>query len=80
MEHKPQKVETNHAVIHLGGDQHFGDESDVAHQEHAAHIGHEDHTGHVDHTGHEQMFRNRFWICLSLSIPVLLYSPMLQGW
>lgn len=37
--------------------------------------------GHgVDHSGHEQMFRNRFWICLLLSIPVLLYSPTLQEW
>jgi Cu2+-exporting ATPase len=26
------------------------------------------------------MFRNRFWVCLVLSIPVLLYSPMLQEW
>jgi Cu2+-exporting ATPase len=36
--------------------------------------------GHVDHTGHEVMFRNRFWVCLTLSIPVLLYSPTIQGW
>ncbi|MCB0185315.1 MAG: copper-translocating P-type ATPase, partial [Caldilineaceae bacterium] len=37
--------------------------------------------GHgVDHSGHEQMFRRRFWICLVLSIPVLLYSPTLQEW
>jgi Cu2+-exporting ATPase len=26
------------------------------------------------------MFRRRFWICLALSIPVLLYSPMIQEW
>jgi Cu2+-exporting ATPase len=26
------------------------------------------------------MFRRRFWICLLLSIPVLLYSPTLQDW
>ncbi len=26
------------------------------------------------------MFRDRFWICLALSIPVLLYSEMVQGW
>jgi len=26
------------------------------------------------------MFRNRFWVCLVLTIPVLLYSPMLQEW
>jgi P-type Cu2+ transporter len=37
-------------------------------------------TNHVDHSGHEQMFRNRFWVCLILSIPVLLYSPTLQDW
>ena len=35
---------------------------------------------HVDHTGHEVMFRNRFWVCLVLSIPVLIYSPTIQGW
>ena len=35
--------------------------------------------GHVDHTGHEQMFRGRFWICLVLSIPVLIFSPAVQG-
>jgi Cu2+-exporting ATPase len=35
---------------------------------------------HVDHSGHEIMFRNRFWVCLILSIPVLLYSPALQEW
>ncbi|MCB0110276.1 MAG: hypothetical protein KDE53_30355, partial [Caldilineaceae bacterium] len=34
----------------------------------------------VDHSGHEQMFRSRFWVCLVLSIPVLLYSPTLQAW
>ena len=28
----------------------------------------------------EQMFRRRFWICLVLSIPALLYSPTLQTW
>ncbi|ADE15256.1 copper-translocating P-type ATPase [Nitrosococcus halophilus Nc 4] len=34
----------------------------------------------IDHTGHEQMFRRRFWICLGLSLPVLLYSETLQDW
>lgn len=33
---------------------------------------------HVDHTGHEELFRQRFWVCLLLTIPVLLYSPMVQ--
>ncbi len=40
---------------------------------------HDTHAAHgTDHAGHELLFRNRFWVCLLLSIPVLLYSPMIQ--
>jgi len=39
-----------------------------------------EHAGHIDHSGHEEMFRKRFWVSLLLSIPVLLYTPMLQMW
>jgi P-type Cu2+ transporter len=46
-----------------------------ANQDHSAHAGHG-----TDHTGHEQMFRVRFWWSLLLSIPVLLYSEMIQMW
>ena len=43
--------------------------------------GHAGHGGHgVDHSGHEQMFRRKFWVSLVLSVPVLLYSEMLQMW
>jgi Cu2+-exporting ATPase len=45
--------------------------------QHAMH-GEHPQAAHADHSGHEQMFRKRFWISLALSIPVLLYSPMLQ--
>lgn len=41
----------------------------------SAHQGHD--TGHA---GHEQMFRVRFWWSLLLSIPVLIYSEMIQMW
>ncbi len=41
---------------------------------------HGDHSEHGEHNDHETMFRNRFWVCLALSIPVLLYSPSLQSW
>jgi len=54
-----------------------------AHGEHEGRRGgSERHKGdrHTDHTGHEEMFRNRFWICLALSIPVLVYSPTVQQW
>jgi Cu2+-exporting ATPase len=53
-----------------GGDQHHGG------TEH----GGGSHGGHIDHTGHETLFRRRFWVSLALSIPVLLYSPMIQDW
>jgi len=46
-------------------------------QEHTA-MGHGAQGVHADHTGHEEMFRKRFWVSLLLSIPVLLYSPMVQ--
>jgi P-type Cu2+ transporter len=36
------------------------------------------HGAHADHSGHETLFRQRFWVSLLLSIPVLLYSPVLQ--
>ena len=51
----------------------------AAHSHDTGH-GAEAHSAHTDHTGHELLFRNRFWVCLLLSIPVLLYSPMLQAW
>ena len=50
-------------------------EAKMAGMDHSAHAGHG-----TDHTGHEQMFRNRFWWSLLLSIPVLLYSGMIQMW
>ncbi|MCP4622848.1 MAG: heavy metal translocating P-type ATPase [bacterium] len=52
---------------------------DEAH-EHKDHAEHKEHAGHADHTNHEIMFRDRFWICLVLSIPVIIYSPAIQGW
>src|SRR5258706_11009751 len=63
-------------------------ESNSPHNMHAGHAAHEmtqmqsggGHAGHVDHSGHEDMFRKRFWVSLLLSIPVLLYTPMLQMW
>ena len=53
-------------------------EADVGH-EHEGHNMHGDahkaghrseHGAHIDHTGHEQMFRDRFWVSLVLTVPV----------
>src|SRR5215212_9977431 len=63
----------------------LADPHDIDHQamteaEHAA-MGHDTHAGHDKHAGHSvEMFRSRFWISLLLSIPVVLYSPMVQEW
>ncbi len=72
-EHNQPNHQENHEdhTAHLDGadsKQHNGD-----HQS-----GHGDHG--TDHSGHEQLFRTRFWWCLVLTIPVLLYSEMLQRW
>ncbi|MCX9076565.1 MAG: HAD-IC family P-type ATPase, partial [Candidatus Methanoperedens sp.] len=52
---------------------------------HGAHTAHGEmhgvHAGHgVMHEGHITMMRNRFWVCLPLTIIVVLYSPMVQQW
>jgi Cu2+-exporting ATPase len=44
-------------------------------EKHDAHAGHNKHAGH-----HTQDFLKRFWICLILTVPVLLLSHMIQQW
>jgi Cu2+-exporting ATPase len=45
---------------------------------------HGDHGGHGDHDRHAghsvELFRNRFWVSLALTVPVLLYARMLWEW
>jgi len=43
--------------------------------------GSDEHKGHGDHHAHMAAdFRNRFWISLVLTLPILALSPMLQKW
>ncbi len=42
--------------------------------------GHGGHGAHGGHEGHAEIFRQRFWISLLLTIPVLIYSDMIQEW
>ncbi len=46
-----------------------------AHQEHGGRGAHDKHAGHQTHD-----FLKRFWVCLVITIPVLLLSPMIQQW
>ncbi len=81
------------AASTITGDTHAQHEKHTGHTAQAAaqpqanqletggHMSHNAHAGHgVDHSGHELIFRNRFWVCLVLTLPVLLYSHMLQMW
>ena len=43
--------------------------------------GREEHTGHDKHAGHSvAMFRKKFWGTLLLSIPTIMWGPMIQQW
>ena len=47
----------------------------------SAHADREDHAGHDKHAGHSvEMFRRKFWGTLLLSIPTLVWSPVIQHW
>lgn len=41
---------------------------------------HEQHSGHEGHGDHAAQFRDRFWLTLLLSIPVVIWAPMIQDW
>ena len=66
-EHRPEHGE--HKPEHDGHGEH---------DEHRAeHAGHGRHAGHGDHAAR---FRDRLWISALLSVPVILYSQMVQMW
>ncbi|GEO04121.1 copper-translocating P-type ATPase [Adhaeribacter aerolatus] len=46
-----------------------------AHAEHAGHGGYDKHAGHHTHD-----FLKRFWVCLIITVPILLLSHMIQTW
>jgi len=51
--------------------------------DHSAHAGHESAagTGHDRHEGHSvAMFRDKFWLSLALTIPVVVWSPDIEHW
>jgi Cu2+-exporting ATPase len=59
-----------HGMHHAG---HHGHPGHGTHPEHG--MDHGGHGGHDRHAGHSlAMFRNRFWVCLALTIPVLAYA------
>ena len=42
---------------------------------------HDSHSGHDKHAGHSpEMFKQRFFVSLILTLPILYFSPQLQSW
>src|SRR5688500_11955813 len=47
----------------------------------ASHAAHGAHDGHDKHAGHSvEMFRRKLWGTLLLSVPTVVWSPMIQHW
>jgi Cu2+-exporting ATPase len=58
-------------------DQHVGH---VGQDQHTAHDQHGQDAGHGGHGDHAAQFRDRFWLSLALTVPVVAYSEMVQEW
>ena len=54
---------------------HRGDPRTVSHHQHDPHTGHDKHAGHS-----VEMFRQKFWGTLLLSVPTIVWAPMIQEW
>ncbi len=70
----------DHAVHH----EHHEHQHQHAHHD-AAHAvprgAHEEHAAHDKHAGHSvEMFRQKFWGTLLLTIPTVVWAPMIQQW
>jgi Cu2+-exporting ATPase len=67
-------------VVELSHANHVPASGAAAHETHGGH-GSGGHEGHDKHAGHSvAMFRDRFWLSVLLTIPVLVWSEMVQGW
>ncbi|MBM7492208.1 Cu2+-exporting ATPase [Micromonospora luteifusca] len=59
--------------------QHGAPDKPAQHAEHDGHDGHDGHAGHDRHAGHDpELFRLRFWVCLVLTVPVVLASHLVS--
>jgi Cu2+-exporting ATPase len=66
-------------IVELSHDDH-GSRPNASHEMHGGH-GSGGHEGHDKHAGHSvAMFRDRFWLSVLLTIPVLVWSEMVQDW
>src|SRR5205809_911035 len=51
------------------------------HTGHVKHARDDEQAGHDKHAGHSvAMFRDRFWLSVLLTLPLLIWSDMIQDW
>ena len=75
----PEGGNDSSAGLETGMREH-GPADQASHDMHEGH-GPAEHAGHDEHAGHSvAMFRDRFWLSLLLTIPVLVWSEMVQEW
>lgn len=79
-QHEHHRIQGDQGQDHPGREHHEHDRSrhtgnDAHHKEQDSTGGHDEHAGH-----HTEDFLKRFWICLGVTIPVLLLSHMIQQW
>jgi P-type Cu2+ transporter len=82
-------MEDHHEEKHHKDESHKKHENHESHESHKGHESQENHGSHEDshndqhsaHAAHSPaMFRQRFWLSLGLTIPVLIYSHHIQQW
>src|SRR3989442_3445429 len=78
MEHHHEKTGRMEAHVHRHESAHDGH----PHEHHAGPAGQRmDHSGHDKHAGHSpRMFRNRFFVSLLLTLPILYDAQLFQQW
>jgi P-type Cu2+ transporter len=71
------RQEPHHTVDHQAPSRPHDSHGQDDHGSHGDHGDHGDHGGHGDHAA---MFRDRFWLTLVLTVPVVYYSEHLRHW
>ncbi|TCN35608.1 Cu2+-exporting ATPase [Kribbella orskensis] len=68
-------------VDHATHDGDAGHGQPTGHDTHSGHADHEAHGGHDKHAGHDpEMFRQKFWLSLLLTLPIVATSHMVMDW
>src|SRR5699024_3003001 len=86
MDHNKNQSPHDHKENHKHHDHEAHSHHD--HNDHESHHGSHDHEGHDDHSNHGHgghdhgdmvtEFRNKFFVILVITIPIMLLSPMIQ--